>query len=108
MLRDHDTITAMWPDASNYADSDMFNHLHLEFDVTEEKVKLMTAATNVMGTPVHKKEYSLKGELTVNPYVPPPPAPVAVPVPAPMPVPTPAQVVAPTPAPLAPAPAITY
>ena len=49
LLKDRDVIASMWPEASNYADTEIFDYLHIEFDSHEEKVKLATAATNVKG-----------------------------------------------------------
>ena len=49
LLKDHDVIASMWPEASGYSDNEMFQYLHIEFDSHEEKVKLATAATNVKG-----------------------------------------------------------
>ena len=49
LLKDRDVIASMWPEASNYADTEIFDYLHIEFDSHEEKVKLATAATDVKG-----------------------------------------------------------
>ena len=51
LLKDHDVISSMWPEAQT--ESEIFQYLHIEFDSHEEKVKLATAATNVKGKPVH-------------------------------------------------------
>ena len=49
LLKDRDVIASMWPEASNYADTEIFDYLHIEFDSHEEKVKLATVATDVKG-----------------------------------------------------------
>ena len=61
LLQEKDTIRALWPEAANYADSDLFSHLHIEFDSTQSSVKLATAGTGYDGHPIHDYEYSLKG-----------------------------------------------
>ena len=63
----------MWPESEPYADSELFSHLHIEFDSKTESVKLATAATDVAGNPIHEHEYKIEGELTVNPLPRPPP-----------------------------------
>ena len=75
LLQERDTIVAMWPESEPYADSELFSHMHIEFDSKKEKVKLATAATNVAGTPIHEYEYEIEGELTVTPLPRPPPPP---------------------------------
>ena len=32
LLNDKNVISQMWPEAKDYADSDLFSHLHIEFD----------------------------------------------------------------------------
>ena len=67
LLQEKDTIRALWPEAENYADSDLFDHLHIEFDSTQKSVKLATAGTGYNGKPLHDYEYSLSGEITAEP-----------------------------------------
>ena len=90
LLQDQDTIKAVWPEAEGYADSDLFSHLHIEFDSTQSSVKLATAGTGYNGKPIHEYEYSISGELTAEPakrlQAPSTPAPQPPNTPAPQPV----------------------
>ena len=73
MLKDHDTIASMWPEAKDYASSDLFSHLHIEFSSKEKSIKVMTAGTDIKGEPILEYDYDLKGEFTANPVPPPTP-----------------------------------
>ena len=73
LLKEHDTIASVWPEAKDYTSSDLFNNLHVEFDSRQKSIKLMTAGTDVKGDPILQYDYKLKGELTATPV--PPPAP---------------------------------
>ena len=70
LLQEKDTIRALWPEAENYADSDLFSHLHIEFDSKQSSVKLATAGTGYDGQPIHDYEYSLKGQISAEPVQP--------------------------------------
>ena len=73
LLKEHDTIASVWPEAKDYTSSDLFSHLHIEFNSREKSIKLKTAGTDIKGEPVFEYDYDLKGELTATPV--PPPAP---------------------------------
>ena len=47
-LKDQDHIGAMWPDA-RLKDREMFSHLNLSFDLTNDKVTVETAAKDYHG-----------------------------------------------------------
>ena len=67
LLNDKNVITQMWPEAKDYADSDLFSHLHIEFDRQTSDVSIKTAGTTYSGMPIHSKTYSITGELTATP-----------------------------------------
>ena len=81
LLNDKNVISQMWPEAKDYADSDLFSHLHIEFDRKTSDVNIKTAGTTFSGMPIHSKTYSITGELNATPVsqLPPQPEPVVTP-----------------------------
>jgi len=47
-LREENSLSQMWPDAL-IADREMFSHLNLNFDLTNDKVTVETAAKDYHG-----------------------------------------------------------
>ena len=81
LLKDENVISQIWPEAKDYADSDLFSNLHIEFDRKTSDVSIATAGTNFKGMPIHSTTYSLSGELTATPLsmIPPQPEPILTP-----------------------------
>ena len=66
MLQDPRVISSIWSDAET-VNNEVFNHLHIKFNMQDEKLSIETAAKDFQGQPV-KKAFA--------PITPPPPQPV--------------------------------
>ena len=67
LLKDENVISQIWPEAKDYADSDLFSNLHIKFDRKTSDVSIATAGTTFTGMPIHSTSYQLTGELTATP-----------------------------------------
>ena len=67
LLKDENVISEIWPEAKDYADSDLFSNLHIKFDRKTSDVSIATAGTTFTGMPIHSTTYQLSGELTATP-----------------------------------------
>lgn len=97
-LKDQDHTAAMWPDA-RLKDREMFSHLNLSFDLSNDKVTVETAAKDYHGQAhyqyIYDTDYNTAVEVTNidDNEVPEPVAPATVPARQPAPVTVPAATV---------------
>ena len=59
MLKDPKVISSIWSDYET-VDNEVFSHLHIKFNMEDEKVMIQTAAKDVAGTPVKQAIAPLK------------------------------------------------
>ena len=71
MLKDPKVVSQIWSDYET-VDNEVFSHLHIKFNMEDEKVMIQTAAKDVKGTPIKQAIAPLK------PKGPTPPEPVNV------------------------------
>ena len=55
----------MWPDA-RMRDREMFSHLNLSLDLTDDKVKVETAAKDYHGVPIYQYVYDIGDRVGVE------------------------------------------
>ena len=94
MLQDPRVISSIWNDAETI-DNEVFNHLHIKFNLDQDRVKIETAAKDVTGEPVkfatapllpkpvHSTGYKMEGEYDIMANQPfslptPPPTPMGL------------------------------
>ena len=103
MLKDPKVVSQIWSDYET-VDNEVFSHLHIKFNMEDEKVMIQTAAKDVTGTPIKQaiaplkpkgptapepvniQNYQIEGEYDIAMHVPKPaPQPAPQPVLAPQP-----------------------